>query len=137
MKKLLILTVMGAMLAMPATAVEKCIAMLQGYTECMATSQGDYYTKWSGTCSTDGRNSVVSGLGLCSTYGSSSSPRQGAPLGSGTNCWCKMLKPARSQWVFAYTATDVGTCQKGCGAGCGAYMGLDNYVDQILSTVSN
>ena len=125
------------MFCMSANAVQKCIAMQQGATVCMATNQGDYYTKWSGSCSTDGKTSVVSGLGLCSSYDSSASPKQGAPLGIGTHCWCKMIKPARSQWVFAYTLMDAGACAQACGAGCAKYVGLSNFMKQILSTVSN
>lgn len=38
---------------------------------------------------------------------------------SGRYCWCQMIHPARSRWVFRYAFGSVGGCGSYCASNCG------------------
>ncbi len=38
---------------------------------------------------------------------------------TGVNCWCKMLSPANSLWVYRYASTSTSICASDCAVDCG------------------
>ena len=41
---------------------------------------------------------------------------------TGPNCWCRMLKPVRSAWVFYDTFSSASECATKCASYCGNYV---------------
>ena len=39
---------------------------------------------------------------------------------AGVNCWCRMMTPVRSAWVFRYTFPLASDCNAGCASNCGS-----------------
>ena len=69
---------------------------------------------------------IVSGIASCNEIpgtnlnpysGNQNNIQQGT---EGTNCWCRMLSPVRSAWVFNYTHGSASACASHCANGCGA-----------------
>ena len=145
MKKLLILTAVGAILAAPAMAVQKCVKLTVSST-CAAPgySQAYKYIDWSATCTTNGNEIPIQGIGVCSTsvptdYESDSEASElvvADTIASGSSdddttrlgCWCKMVSPAVSKWVFLlnYTNNEYEDCAPYCALACGARMKGNN-----------
>ena len=130
MKKLLILTAVGAMLAAPAIAVQKCVALNTESTECGSPDPYPYLNTpwWEAICTTNDKKLLIKGIGACSrlqepTY-TLAYPYNTIPTVSNSsdttnvNCWCKMISPAVSRWVFAKTHTSVGDCAASCAFYC-------------------
>ena len=125
MKKLLTLTAVGAILAAPAMAVQKCVAFDASTTTCTSTST---YSKadWSATCTTNSTSVPIKGIAMCSnqaadaTYGTSDTMTTVSNTTDTTNvnCWCKMVEPAVSSWVFVGTTTSAGFCATNCSYRC-------------------
>ena len=101
MKKLLTLTAVGAILAAPAMAVQKCVAFDTTTPEFI--SQGTYGSyDWYGYL----ENMTIYGLAACG----SASSYDGVPISTSVQasaidteynkyCWCRMIIPAISKWV--------------------------------------
>ena len=108
MKKLLTLTAVGALLAAPAMAVQKCVnldAGDYGDREEDLYDRPDWFVSY-----VDYGGPVVRGIGICSSDynepGTFSSRLDkltfdGDNLENNKYCWCKMLSPAVSSWVFS------------------------------------
>ena len=73
---------------------------------------------------TDGNN--VRGKALCSSMpGTFATVNTGVAdtVDQGTNCFCKMMGPATSYWVFAAGGyTDNSDCESNCATLCAGYM---------------
>ena len=128
MKKLLTLTAVGTILTMPAMAVKKCVALDASVTTCTATTSVQGKGDWSATCTTDGKTVTIEGVGMCSAY-LAGSGENGYSNGSITTlsstssvsnkrCWCKMIKPAVSYWVYVSEYTNASTCAYYCADEC-------------------
>ena len=125
MKKLLTLTSVGALLAAPAMAVQKCVALDSSTTTCTSTST---YSKadWSATCTTNSTSVPIKGIAMCSNqaadaqFGTSDAITTISSESDTTNvnCWCKMVEPAVSSWVFLYANASAGGCAISCSASC-------------------
>ena len=125
MKKLLTLTAVGAILAVPASAVQKCVALDSSTTTCTSTMT---YGKadWSATCTTNGTSVPIKGIAMCSNqaadaqYGTSDAITTVSSTTDTTNvnCWCKMVEPAVSSWVFIYVYTSASYCARDCSDYC-------------------
>ena len=108
----------------PAMAVTKCVA-LNSSTTC--TSSATYYHNhpdWAATCTTNGVNTPISGIGICSStegasrYATATELDTSSTADENLNCWCKMTSPAVSRWVFAYSTTSAGFCAQYCAGYC-------------------
>ena len=83
------------------------------------------------TWSTSFNYGVISGIGGCGTAPSPVSagvlaPNQSAisPTSTGTYCYCKMLRPIPSQWVFSGgISANANTCASSCASNCASYVG--------------
>ncbi len=73
----------------------------------------------------------VSGIAQCSTtagtYGGTASSISTTP---GDSCWCKMLSPTESSWVFVgeYAPEDDVVCSEDCMIWCGVDFSLLEFV---------
>ncbi|MBE6459659.1 MAG: hypothetical protein E7009_01585 [Alphaproteobacteria bacterium] len=130
MKKLLTLTAVGAILAAPATAVQKCVALDPEHVSCYPTSEeySDFVGKaeWSITCTTNGTSVPIKGIGMCSNQAANDFFDTSEAITTVSSesdmtdryCWCKMVEPAVSSWV--YIGTDVYGGDRACAYGCAA-----------------
>ncbi len=126
MKKLLTLTAVGALLATPALAVQKCVALNDepDMTWCYngGTNFGD--VNWGNACDVfTGTTISVSGVSACSDQ------PDGEPISwltvsdnatDNIYCWCMMTEPAVSKWVFA--GKNTANCLYSCGYTCAEYF---------------
>lgn len=100
-------------------AATKCVALTPGI-KCTA-SGNESSADWSATCTTNGISTSIQGVASCSTqYGGSPLPGTSDTLSissSADNCWCKMVRPAVSPWVFAFNAGS-GACASSCATIC-------------------
>ena len=107
-----------------AHAVTKCVA-LNSSTTC--TSNDSLYLNhadWAATCTTNGVSTPISGIGICvNTEGGSigSISTELVPSSISDNnryCWCRMISPAVSPWVFEAPFASAGTCAQRCAYRC-------------------
>ena len=67
---------------------------------------------------------IISGIGGCyndvgSTQGVVASDQANiTPYTTGSYCYCKMLKPVESAWVYNVSFYSVGYCASGCASSC-------------------
>ena len=105
----------------PASAVTKCVKQpSSSSTTCSGLSAGNSQSNWSATC--DGVS--VQGVAFC---GSQNGGSQGATTDAVTTnltsdnnkyCWCKMVSPAVSRWVFNSDISSTGSCAYYCASSC-------------------
>ena len=93
----------GALLAGPAAAVTKCVA-LDSSTTCAGSAVGNS-ADWSATCTTGNTGIPIQGIAFCSNQqdggpsAKSSTITVSSISSENSNCWCKMVSPAVSSWV--------------------------------------
>lgn len=136
MKKLLILTAVGAILATPAMAVQQCVALTTSST-CASSTGWDYYTRFSGICGT--KSTVVQGVALCTSAGNTMTTftttnqlEFGTYAGANKVCWCRVIKPFVAYWTRAYNHTNEDECLKGCANKCATLMKSNSSFRQYL-----
>ncbi|MBQ3038965.1 MAG: hypothetical protein IJD41_00200 [Alphaproteobacteria bacterium] len=147
MKKLLILTTVGAMLAAPAMAVQKCVALDSSTTTCTSTAA---YGKadWSATCTTNDTSVPIKGIAMCSNQAvASAAPystsdaittASSATETTNVNCWCKMVEPAVSPWLFLASYTSAGNCAYICSYFCAnVVQGSSTYRSALFGSLAN
>ena len=145
MKKLLTLTAVGAILTAPAFAVQKCVALDASTTTCTST-QAYGNADWSTTCTTNGTSVPIKGIAMCSNqaadaqYGTSDAIKtvSGTTDTTNVNCWCKMVEPAVSSWVFLYANASAGGCAISCSASCAVRARSNSaFRSALFSAISN
>lgn len=129
MKKLLLLTAAATIIAAPATAVQKCVALDASGRTCYAGTATSYYINWTSQCD----NYIVgtprfdvSGVGYCWLLNPENGPSSpiswksfsSAYASGGSNCWCQMLSPAVSGYVYAKTFDSQIKCNESCSSAC-------------------
>ena len=119
MKKHLIIAGIICAASIPsAYAVTKCVKLTSS-TTCMNRSSSG--SNWSITCG----GIEIQGVAFCgSQNGGSAGTKSKNVTTSSTsdnnkNCWCKMVSPAVSSWVFANSRTSAGSCVVDCASSCG------------------
>ena len=112
-----------------AQAVTKCVAWDGGTTCTSDYSQYQYHTDWAATCTTNGVSTPISGIGICSsTSGSSAGKETATELDTSSTsddnkyCWCRMISPAVSRWVFANKIPSANYCPQNCAYFCADYV---------------
>ena len=121
----------GAMLCAITTtgahAVTKCVALNSSTTCTSSYSQYQGHTDWAATCTTNGVSTPIRGIGICSsTKGVSTSATATTATELDTsyapdenhNCWCRMISPAVSRWVFNRSDLPAGDCAQLCAYYC-------------------
>ena len=148
MKKLLTLTALGAILTAPATAVQKCVALDSSTTTCTNIEAESLYRGWKLTCTTNGITVPIEGTSSCSktltttTVGTIKDDLKIKYTENDTNeiyCWCQMIRPLASSWVFAHKYSSVGGgCMGGCAQKCAeTFSGNATFRSAMISTLSD
>lgn len=106
----------------PASAVTKCVK-LSSLTTCSQVKPGTYVVDWTSNCTSSGTNVAISGISQCSSTSGSSVGQKATALkiSGGTDdkyCWCKMVSPAVSSWVFFNNYVSASICASACAAYC-------------------
>ena len=116
-KHLIIAGIICAASIPPAYAVTKCVKLTPSTT--CTTSSGNG-SNWSATCG----GIAIQGVAFCgSQNGGSMGTKSENVTTSPTSddnkyCWCKMVSPAVSSWVFGTPLTSAGTCADKCANSC-------------------
>ena len=120
----------GAMLCAITTtgahAVTKCAALNSSSTTCTSDYvQYQKHTDWAATCTTNGVSTPISGIGICSSkkvasqYDYAVTQLDTSPTADDNkHCWCRMISPAVSHWVFRNSLTSAGICAQACAYQC-------------------
>lgn len=109
-------------LCTPASAVTKCVK-LSSSTRCSYVNPGDYVVDWTSNCTSSGTSVAISGISQCSSTSGSSVGQKATALkiSGGTDdkyCWCKMVSPAVSSWVFSGGFSSASACAGNCAYYC-------------------
>ena len=109
-------------LCTPASAVTKCVK-LSSSTTCSYVNPGTYVVDWTSNCTSSGTSVAISGISQCSSTSGSSVGQKATALkiSGGTDdkyCWCKMVSPAVSSWVFRYASVSASDCANFCANAC-------------------
>ena len=127
-----------AMVAAPAHAVTKCVALNSSTTCTSSYSQYQGHTDWAATCTTNGVKTPISGIGICSStqgpgYHIATATELDTSVTSDDNnyCWCRMISPAVSRWVFYYSRPTAG-CAWHCASECASYVQADAAFRSVL-----
>lgn len=119
MKKLLLLSVLGATIATTAPAVQQCIN-LSATSACSVGANKSFTSSWQVVC---GLN-TVSGIALCgkvSDVDTTVTPGYSMTSAENQHCYCKMTYPATSTVWVRYNAAsyvDTATCTQYCATNC-------------------
>ena len=129
MKSKILITgaILCAITTTSAHAVTKCVALNSSTTCTSSYSQYLDHTDWAATCTTNGVSTPIRGIGICSsTKGVSTvattTTATELDTSYGTeennNCWCRMISPAVSRWVFGRSGLSAGDCATECAYSC-------------------
>ena len=106
----------------PAYAVTKCVKLTSS-TTCTSYSGATSQSNWSATCG----GIEIQGVAFCgSQKGGSAGVTTETVTTSSTSdnnkyCWCKMVSPAVSSWVFMYSISSAANCALNCASSCASY----------------
>ena len=138
MKNIVMLSAILAVVSVPAAAVQKCVALGSG-TTCEApgglsrppTGKAD----WSLTCTTNSTSVTVNGIGVCAGQVGNSTPLDSLTIstcfstgscpasGDAVYCYCRMVSPALSQWVYSgLVYRSESECVNYCASTCYQYL---------------
>ena len=123
MKKLLTLTAVVAILPAPATAVQKCVALIDNNTIGTPYNSGTFGADWRVNFP---NGNIVKGVATCSLWGYSDDGNLRDTISYAPEfdwsanywCYCKMTKPAVSKWVLLQDYNDAADCFEMCAQGC-------------------
>jgi len=128
-----------------AHAVQKCVALDASTTTCTSTPANGN-ADWSATCTTNGTSVPIKGIAMCSNqaadaqYGTSDAIKtvSGTTDTTNVNCWCKMVEPAVSSWVFIGAYSSAGSCASGCSYFCaGSARSVSAFRSALFSSLGN
>ena len=125
MKKHLIIAGIICVASIPsAYAVTKCVKLTSSTTCTTFSANG---SNWSATCG----GIKIQGVAFCGSQkgGSAGATTESVTISSTSdynkNCWCKMVSPAVSSWVFNTSTESAGACAYNCAYDCAT--GARNY----------
>ena len=126
-KHLIIAGIICAASIPPAYAVTKCVKLTSS-TTCTSFSGAGNQSNWSATCG----GIEIQGVALCGyrNGGSIGTKSENVTTSSTSddnkNCWCKMVSPAVSSWVFSYSGSAAGYCATNCASNCAFYAQINS-----------
>lgn len=129
-------------LCQPAYAVTKCVK-LSSSTTCSYVNPGNYVVDWTSNCTSSGTSVAISGISQCSSTSGSSAGQKATALkiSGGTDdryCWCKMVSPAVSSWVFSHARGSASLCASNCASNCAAIAAnLASFRSALFSGLSD
>ena len=115
-------------------AATMCVK-LNASKNCSFKSPGYYTSDWTSTCS----SVAVSGIGYCSskdggTRGTkSSSLTVSDTVEENKYCWCKMVSPAVSSWVFHIGTNTAAICARYCTYYCASIFTDSDFRSAMFS----
>ena len=118
-KHLIVAGIICAASIPPAYAVTKCVK-LSPSTTCTSPSGATGQSNWSATCG----DIEIQGVAFCGSQKGGSSGETSETVTTSTtsdnnkHCWCKVVSPAVSSWVYYASPPDVGTCAHTCASSC-------------------
>ena len=118
-KHLIIAGIICAASIPPAYAVTKCVKLTSS-TTCTSASVSYSQSNWSATCG----GIEIQGVAFCGSQdgGSTGTTSETVTTSSVSDdnkyCWCKMVSPAVSSWVFYDSYLSTGVCLYGCARYC-------------------
>ena len=132
-KHLLFVGIMCAVTTTPAMAVTKCVNLSSTSTTCAGNLSSSTGADWSATCTTNGQSVDIKGIAVCTAATTGRAPvTRTATTTLSTNlgnvdCYCKMVSPAVSRWIFAIR-------QENCGSTCAAMCAnVLSYSDRAMA----
>ena len=138
-KHLIIAGIICAASIPPAYAVTKCVKLTPS-TTCTSSSGAVGRSNWSATCG----GIEIQGVAFCgSQYGDLAGKTSETVTTSSTSdnnkyCWCKMVSPAVSSWVFALYFPFASDCAGGCANICAYYaQGNSSFQSALFSGLSD
>lgn len=142
MKKLLTIATVGVILATPAVAIKKCVQYGNGTTCTSTPSNWTGKADWEATCITNGNTVDVHGAAACSnstTYSNDALPSVDSYTATNNvNCWCKMLIPAESSWVYIYNGSSASDCAYNCASKCAdAIAKTPSFRNALFTSIGN
>ena len=136
-KHLIIAGIICAVTIPPAAAVTKCVKLTSS-TTCINPSAELRQSNWSATCG----GIEIQGVALCGSQngGSPGKTSETVKISSisdnNTHCWCKMVSPAVSSWVYRNMSSN--NCAYGCASSCAGYVqGLSAFRSGLFSGLSD
>ena len=133
MKKLLLLVALGLVFTAPAIAARRCMYM---GVPSGAYTPGIRSVDW--IEGNDEENAVTTeGIGICSANTLESGNyrdvlTQVGVAGNMQHCWCKMIRPDVSKWVFGKTYTSYSDCVGSCAEYCGFSVSYKEYIGNLI-----
>ena len=138
-KHLIIAGIICAASIPPAYAVTKCVKLTSS-TTCTSASGATNQSNWSATCG----GIEIQGVALCGS-------QDGGSIGATTEtvttsltsddnkyCWCKMVSPAVSSWVFNRSLPSAGGCAYACATHCArGAQGISAFQTPLFSGLSD
>ncbi|MBP3316061.1 MAG: hypothetical protein J6L70_00455 [Alphaproteobacteria bacterium] len=133
MKTFYIAGVLGLLFSVSGHAAKLCMAIDENVPtdyEYSSLNSSEWLVDISGT--------FVSGVAYC-TKASGSVANNIYRSGTYDNkyCWCKMLSPAVSSWVFSSNLSDATNCAKYCSEDCATKMASSDFRSTMFSTLSD
>ena len=119
-KTLLIAGLVCVTIIPPAAAVTKCVA-LNSNTTCDTNSTPTGQSNWSISCG----DIPIQGVAFCGSQNGGTIGKKSTTVTTSSTsdenkyCWCKMISPAVSSWVFYNNHASTDGCANACARGCG------------------
>ena len=136
--KIILAGLLCTIIAPPALAVTKCVALSSSGTTCIYGDTGTNVADWTATCKKNGIRTPIKGIGICSANKGSAVGATATELeisstaDDNLNCWCKMTSPAVSRWVFHHSGTSAGYCARNCAGLCSSNVQLSAAIRSAL-----
>ena len=140
--KTLFLLVIAITFCQPVYAVTKCVKLTSS-TTCSYVNPGTYVVDWTSNCTSSGTSVAISGISQCSSTSGSSVGQKATALkiSGGTDdkyCWCKMVSPAVSSWVFRSADGSASLCAYSCAYYCADYAAyIASFRSAMFSNLSD
>ncbi|MBR2393413.1 MAG: hypothetical protein IKB05_02900 [Alphaproteobacteria bacterium] len=152
MKKIIFLC--SVCLCVPVNAAEKCVALGASY-ECGPTYNSDCDPMTYGQCNTAdyslddpyGPTVDVALIGVCAIESRSDGEalhrvntavwNDSYEIVDAYNCWCKMIRPVISSFVYYTSYVDVENCWAVCGDACSNYLYGENALNVFFENIDN
>ena len=118
-KHLIIVGIICAASIPPVYAVTKCVKLTSS-TTCTSFSGAVGQSNWSATCG----GIEIQGVAFCGSQDGGSAGTKSENVTTSTTsddnyyCWCKMVSPAVSSWVFYFEEMPAGYCAYNCANNC-------------------
>lgn len=112
----------GALLVVPTFAATKCVSF--GILIPCTTNTGGGTLDWSVTCTRDSVTTPIVGIAGCSSQDGGTQGMGAVSITTESDgdansfCWCKMVSPAVSSWIFYKDAMTTGDCAYNCATDC-------------------